>query len=521
MGTITTMGELVRTHAAERPDAPALTLGDRTLSYADLDERSSRVAQGLLAVGVAPQERVAFLDKNCLEYFEILFGAGKVNAVSVAVNWRLASGEMAHIVNDSQARVLFIGEEFVPQLAEFREKLDHVETVIVIGSAPDLPSYEDWLASYPADDPDVPSAADDVCYQLYTSGTTGLPKGAMLTNANFFTLLPAGSEEWGFGPGDVNLVVMPLFHIAGSGWGVVGLFNGCHCVMLRDVDLQAILRLIPEYGVTHALFVPAVLQFLLATPGVESTDFSSLRTIVYGASPITEDVLVKAMQTFRCGFIQAYGLTETTGGVVILRPEDHDPGGPNAHRLRAAGVPWQGVDLKIVDPETLDEVPTGEVGEVWVRSPQVMKGYWNMPEETAKCITEGGWFRSGDAGYVDEDGYLYIHDRVKDMIISGGENIYPAEIENCLMSHPGVADVAVLGVPDERWGETVKAIVVKAAGGEVTEPDVIAYARDRLAHYKCPTSVDWAEALPRNPSGKLLKKDIRAPYWQGQERQVH
>ncbi|MFZ9894991.1 MAG: class I adenylate-forming enzyme family protein, partial [Burkholderiaceae bacterium] len=217
----------------------------------------------------------------------------------------------------------------------------------------------------------------------------------------------------------------------------------------------------------------------------------------------------------------AYGLTETTGAIVNLPPSDHDPDGPNKHRLRSCGLPGPGVEIRIVDTDTFTDCPQGAVGEIWIRSPQVMKGYWQMPEETAKSINAEGWFRSGDAGYLDADGYLYIHDRVKDMIVSGGENVYPAEVENVLMSHPAIADVAVIGVPDEKWGETPKAVVVRKPGVEVSEQEIIDFARERLAKFKCPTSVDWIEALPRNPSGKILKKDLREPYWVGRERRVN
>jgi acyl-CoA synthetase (AMP-forming)/AMP-acid ligase II len=291
-------------------------------------------------------------------------------------------------------------------------------------------------------------------------------------------------------------------------------------VLLRDVDFGAILEAIPRYGVTDSVFVPAVLQFLLITPGCEDADFSSLRTILYGASPISEEVLVASVARFGCKFVQAYGLTETDGAAVVLPAEDHDPNGPNRHRLRAAGIPLPGVELRVVDDEGKD-VATGEIGEVWIKSPGNMVGYWNMPEATAAALTPDGWFKSGDAGYLDADGYLFIADRVKDMIISGGENIYPAEVESVLMGHPGVADAAVIGVPDERWGETVKAIVVRAPDADVSENDVITWCRERLAHYKCPTSVDWTDVLPRNPSGKILKRELREPHWEGRERNVN
>jgi long-chain acyl-CoA synthetase len=328
-------------------------------------------------------------------------------------------------------------------------------------------------------------------------------------------------EMWELDEDSVNLAAMPLFHIGGGGWATAGQYVGASTVILRDLDPAALVRMIPELGITHGFVVPAVLQFMLMVPGVDQADFTSLKVLVYGASPISEEVLAKSVSTFGCHFWQAYGLTETTGAVVNLAPQDHDVNGPNRHRLRSCGLPGPGVGLKIVDPDTGDESPQGEVGEIWLSGPQIMKGYWNMPEETAKSINAEGWFRSGDAGYVDEDGYVYIHDRVKDMIVSGGENVYPAEVENVLMSHPAIADVAVIGVPHDRWGETAKAMVVRKPDVEVTEQEIIDFARERLAKFKCPTSVDWLDALPRNPSGKILKKDLRAPYWEGRTRNVN
>ncbi len=516
-----TLAGVLRERAALHGDRPAFTFEDRTITYADLDAAANRVAAALAADGVGKGDRVAFLDKNVPEFFELLFGAGKIGAVMVAVNWRLAPAEVAHIVNDAQARVLVIGAEFLPVLEKIEDELATVSRVLVIGDDGRGESWAEWRDRQPADDPDVDVSTDDVAIQFYTSGTTGLPKGAMLSNHNLFALVPAGNEAFGLGDDTVILVVMPLFHVAGAGWALFGLCNGSHNVLLRDVDLAAILRAIPEHRVTHSVFVPAVLQFLLMTPGVDETDFSSLRTIVYGASPISEEVLVKSVERFGCDFVQAYGLTETNGAVVLLAAEDHDPSGPNRHRLHAAGrpIPNSGVEIRIVD-DSGAELPIGAVGEVWIKSPTNMVGYWNMPEATASALTDDGWFKSGDAGYLDDDGYLYIHDRVKDMIISGGENVYPAEVESVLMAHPQLADAAVIGVPDERWGEAVKAIVVRAPGADLGDRDVIAWCRERLAGYKCPRSVDWAEALPRNPSGKILKKNLRAPYWEGRDRQV-
>ncbi len=524
MTTSTTIGELIRTHAAERPDKVALLQDDYSRTYAELHAESSQVAQAMLAAGVGNQERVAFLDKNVPEYFNMLFGAAKINAVTVAVNWRLAPPEMAYILNHSKIKVLFIGAEFLDHLAKM--DLEGDPTIIVLGESDTYVTYTDWIADQATIDPLTPSAADDTCYQLYTSGTTGVPKGVELTNNNFFGMMPVASQMWSFDSDSVNLVAMPLFHIAGSGWGVVGLFNGGTNILMRDVDPAAILDLIAKHGVTNVLFVPAVIQFLLMMPNLETTDFSTLRAVIYGASPITEDVLVGGMNALGCDFRQVYGLTETTGAVTQLDFEDHDPGGPRANLLRSAGKAIPGTTLRIVD-EQANPLPDGEVGEIWVHSPQNLKAYYADPEATAKAFPQGrdengtGWFATGDAGYL-EDGYLFIHDRIKDMIVSGGENIYPAEIENALMSHPGVADCAVIGVPDDKWGESVKAMVVRTPDAQGNSDDeLIAYCRERLAGYKIPRSVTEIAELPRNPSGKILKTELRKPYWAGRDRMVN
>jgi long-chain acyl-CoA synthetase len=519
------LADILRSHARERGGRIALIAGERTWTYRELRDEAARVAQALAAEGVGPQDRVAVLDKNGPEFFCVLFGAAMDRAVTLAVNWRLAPREMEYILEHSQARVLFVGEEFLGHVAQM--ELPHVQRVVVFGAAgAGQVGYADWVRGAPATDPMLASDPDETCFQLYTSGTTGLPKGVELTHRNFLSAMDEGSKTWSFDTASVSIVAMPLFHIAGSGWGVAGLCNGATNIVVREVKPSEILRLIAEHRVTNALFVPAVLQILLAAPEAERTDLSSLRSIVYGASPISEDVLVRSMKVFGCGFVQAYGLTETTGGVVSLVERDHDPGGPRAELLRSAGRPWGDVELRIVDPESHRDLAEGEVGEIWVKSAQNMKGYWRNPEATAECYPEGrgadgrGWFRTGDAGYL-RGGYLFIHDRVKDMIVSGGENVYPAEIENVLMSHPAVADAAVIGVPSERWGETVKAIVVDAAGAAASDADLIAYCRERLATYKCPTSVDRIAALPRNPSGKLLKTELREPYWKGKGRRVN
>ncbi len=513
---INTVSDIIRVHGVALADQVALVQGDRRQTWAELYARSGQVANLLAAAGVGSQDRIAFLDKNGIEHFEVFYGAALLNAVCVDVNWRLAAPEVEYIVNDAEAKVLIVGPDFVPVLEAIRPNLTTATTILVIGT-----DYEAAVDAQSTTDPGIASADDDVAFQLYSSGTTGRPKGVMLTNANFFGLLPLAKEMWELSADSVNLVAMPLFHIGGGGWAVAGQYEGARSVIVRDLDPAALIGLIGAEGITHGFLVPAVLQFMLMVPGALDADYSSLKVLVYGASPISEEVLASSVKTFQCKFWQAYGLTETTGAVVNLSPEDHDVDGPNRHRLRSCGLPGPGVEVRIVDTDTLQDCDVGEVGEIWIRSKQVMKGYWNMPDETAKSIDADGWFRSGDAGYLDSDGYLFIHDRVKDMIVSGGENVYPAEVENVLMGHPAIADVAVIGVPHDKWGETAKAVVVRKPGIEVTEHEIIDYARERLARFKCPTTVDWVDVLPRNPSGKILKKDLRAPFWAGRDRNVN
>ena len=516
--TITSIADIVRTQARDKRDAPAIEFEGRTITFGDLDRRSNQLANALASVGVGPGDRVAFLDQNGPEYFEVTFALAKLNAVTVAVNWRLAPAEIADIVNDARAKILIVGPDFDAHIEKVEAGMGTVSTIVAIGGHARWRDYEQFLGAHAAHDPGVQAEGTDVAFQLYTSGTTGVPKGVMLTNDNFFNGMMNVADSWRFDDRSVNLAVMPMFHIAGSGWAMLGLAFGCQTVLVRHVDPARILELIAEFGVTNAFIVPAVIQFLLLTPDAVETNFETLRAIVYGASPITDTVLCKAMDVFGCEFIQVYGLTETTGAITQLDSADHDPlGRPDL--LRSCGKPYPWVEVRIVDSEGAD-VGDGEVGELWTRSRQNMLGYWANDDATSEAIDDDGWFRTGDAGYRDADGFLYLHDRVKDMIVSGGENIYPAEIENVLAKHPDVLDVAVIGVPDDKWGEAVKAVVVRRDAASTSEERLITFAREHLAGYKLPKSVDFADELPRNPSGKLLKREIRAPYWEGANRQI-
>jgi long-chain acyl-CoA synthetase len=523
-----TVAGLIRHLARQQPDHEMLVLGSERRTWNEEFDAACRVAQAARREGVGVGDRIAFLDRNGIAYFDFLFGGSLIGAVNVAVNWRLAAPEMGAIIDDSGAPVLAIHTDYLPALADMPSGLPAVRRIVVVGNAgeasctdPRAVPFDAWVEGCAAEDPGHVGPPDEVSMQLYTSGTTGLPKGVMLTNANLSTAISEAGKTFSITDDTVSLVAMPLFHIGGSGWALCAMSRGGRSVILRDVDPGVLLELVAVERITETFVVPAVLMMLLASPVLSSTDLSSLRLIFYGASPISEDVLVKCMSTFGCDFCQVYGMTETTGAITALSFEDHDPDGPRRGLLRSAGKPHDSVQLRIVDPETGKDADVDEVGEVWTRSPYNMAGYWGKPDETARTIDSGGWLRTGDAGYFDAEGYLYLHDRIKDMIVSGGENVYPAEVENVLLSHPDVVDAAVIGVPDERWGETVKAIVVPAPGATIDQSAVIDHCRRNLAHYKCPTSVDQVEALPRNPSGKILKRELRAPYWTGRERSIN
>ena len=501
------MVEMFAELAERRADHPALVGAARTVSYAELGARSNRVANALTELGVGEDGRVAYLDLNNPEFFELMLGAAKVGAAIAPLNFRLTPQEMGAIVADAEAKVLVVGAVFEQAVPVIEAAAPGLERVVRVGE-----DYEAWLAAADDTDPGRSSSGDDVVLQLYTSGTTGLPKGVMLTNDNCSALLDV-AEAWNVDETSVSLVAMPLFHIGGSGWANVSLARGGTNVLVPMIDPAALLDVIEQRRITNAFLVPAVLQMMCAVPGADGRDFSSLRSIAYGASPITSSALTRALEVFKAPLFQVYGLTETTGAITELSSTDHDPGGPRQHLMRSAGKPYPWVELKAVDPATGQDCSPGQVGEIWIRSVQNSPGYWRKPEDTKVAFDADGWLHTGDAGYLDEDGYLFLTDRIKDMIVTGAENVYPIEVETALAEHPEVADVAVIGVPDEKWGETVKAVVVRAPGSELTEEQLLEWSKDRVAGFKRPRSVDFVEELPRNPSGKLLKRVLREPYW--------
>jgi acyl-CoA synthetase (AMP-forming)/AMP-acid ligase II len=465
-----------------------------------MNRTSSELAAGLVdGLGIEPGDRVAILDKNSDDYIELLFALDKAGAVACPVNWRLTAPEVAKVVGDAEPKALVVSDDL-------RQNADQV-SCRVLGYA-ELPRVKGGA------DPHR-DVEEQVTWQLYTSGTTGVPKGAMLTNVNLFALngsLPMeikGMDEYGRA-----LVAMPLYHIGGCGWALGAIGAGCTAVITRDFIPQDVLKTIVDQRVNTAFLVPAALLFLTSLPESLGADYSALKNIAYGASPITPELLKRSIQTFGCRFTQVYGLTETTGAITFLQQEDHV-----GEKFLSCGRAGFGHDLKVVGPDGR-EVPFGEIGEIVYRGPGTMAGYWRKQRETNDAIRDG-WFHTGDAGTMDAEGFFYIKDRIKDMIISGGENIYPAEVEAILAGHPDVADIAVIGVPDDTWGETVKAIVIRKPDSGLTSEELIDWSKDKLAGFKRPHSVDFVEVIPRNPSGKILKKDLRAPYWVGRERAVN
>jgi acyl-CoA synthetase (AMP-forming)/AMP-acid ligase II len=506
--------------AAHQPDGEAMSYLSRTWTWAQWDDRVRRVAGGLQALGVGRGDVVGFLDKNHPACVELSLGAASLGAANAIVNWRSAGDEVDYAVNDSGARVLVVGRELMPVVESIRDRLTGVEKVIeVTPEGTEGDEYEAWLAaSEPVSRPaDV--SPDDVCLVMYSSGTTGRPKGIMLSHANMVAHTLNAHDGWGFEPGDKNMVAMPLFHVGGSSYVLFGIHDGVPSVMTRDPDGASLAGAIMA-GANRTFLVPAVLAQVLQSGDDAIRLFGRLKTYCYGASPMPMPLLRAAMQAWPdTDFIQVYGLTEVGGVITHLMPDAHRDA-DHPERLVSAGQPIPGAEVRVVDPGTLDDVPTGEHGELWFRTPQLMKGFLGKPEATAQVITDDGWFRTGDLGRVDADGFVYVEDRLKDMIISGGENIYSPEVERVLAEHPAVMEVAVIGVPDDTWGESVKAVVALKPDTSATEAEIIAFCRERLAHFKCPATVDVLDALPRNPTGKILKRDLRKPYWEGRERKT-
>jgi acyl-CoA synthetase (AMP-forming)/AMP-acid ligase II len=500
--------------ARVRPDDTAITFGAQAFTWGQWRERISRLTGALRGAGVRRGDRLAVLDLNHLATIELTLAASALGAATAPANFRLSPGQIRYILEDSRPVILFHGAQLA-EVATAAGADTLVPRRVVIGGDDE---YEPFLAAgQPDEGADIDP--DDVCLVMYTSGTTGNPKGAQLTHRSVNAHSAACCATMSIGPGSTVLVPMPLFHVGGSSYVQVAVHGGATTILLREPAPAALFGAIAS-GATHTFVVPTIIHGVLGAGENAVAAFGALKSIAYGAAPMPVPMLRQALDAWpETDLIQVYGMTETSGVTTWLSPEAHRDGA-HPERLASGGLPLPGVELRIVDPVTLEDVKPGERGEIWFRSAQSMRGYLNKPEATAATLTPDGWLRSGDIGRTDDAGFVYVLDRVKDMIITGGENVYGPEVENVLNACPGVSEGVIIGVPDERWGESVKAVVVPVPGTELSAADVIAFCRTRLAHYQCPTSVDFAAELPRNATGKVLKRTLREPYWAGRERGI-
>ena len=506
----------------QKPDAVATVYGERQRTWRELCERVARLAAGLRALGVAPGDRVGVLSLNSDRYLETLFAAWWCGAVINPVNIRWSPAEIAYSLDDCDTRVLIVDDMFAAMVPALRDKSKSL-TCVVHGGEKALPdglvSYEALIDSHAAM-ADAGRRDADLAGVLYTGGTTGFPKGVMLSHANFFSsaLAVLGAK---ITDGDaVFLLAAPMFHVAAIAVAASHGLAGGRFVIVPMFTAEGFCKAAQAHRATHSFLVPAMIQMLTDYPERGQYDLSGLRSLAYGASPIQQALLDRAMAALpHVGFMQAYGMTELAPLVSVLSAEQHGEAARAAGLTRSAGRAATTVEVRIADPAGC-ELPRGTVGEIMVRGPGVMRGYWNREEETRKVLGDDGWYRSGDGAYMDDQGFIYIVDRVKDMIVTGGENVYSAEVENALAGHPSVAACAVIAVPSDQWGEAVHAVVVPRADQPGSEDELIAFCKERLAGYKCPRSVEFREVLPLSGAGKVLKTKLREPHWAGRERQV-
>lgn len=501
-----TLSALLAEHVRLRPDRPAVTFGARRLTYQALETAGRRIGRRLQSQGIGLGSRIGLLAKNCDAYYELLAGCSAARAVLTPVNWRLAPQEIEFILRDADVQALFVSSEYLETASRLMSAMGRGDRLFLLdgAAAPDVTDYAVWSEGAEPLDP-LETDAKDVLLQIYSSGTTGAPKGVELTQAN--VLAAADQIRHGmvgrWTDQDRLLVALPLFHAGALLTASYALLAGAEAIVLRDADVGALLKAADDHAATKVGFVPALLQGVLDHPAFTPDSLKDIDTVIYGGSAISAELLDRAVMRFGPAMVQLFGSSETfTAGAVLTGPSHLD-----ASRRGSCGQAMSGIDIRILRSDG-SEAATEEAGEIVIRSPTVMKGYWGRPDQTAEVL-QNGWYRTGDVGSLDEDGYLTIRDRLRDMIISGGENIYPAEIESVLSRHPQVADCAVIGVPDERWGETVKAVVVPATDQRPTPESLISYLQDRIARYKCPRTVVFVDALPRNATGKVLKRVLR------------
>lgn len=515
------VSDIPRPHAVATPAKTAISCGGWRLGYGALYERQCRLANALAGLGVAKGERVGLLSPNRLEHAETVFAIMSLGAVWVPLNDRLTVGELAFIVDDAECSTLIYSESHAGVAEALRDRLPGVERWIGMGKGTALGhAYDDLLAKGAARPPAPAANPDDACAIMYTSGTTGHPKGAVHTHRRMMhgiLLLAIASEAHG---DEVSLQIMPQFHAGGHELGMVQLLVGSTTVVQPRFEPELFFRLLAEERVSFAALVPSMMIFLLESPALAKADVSSLKRISYGASPIPEDRLARCMEVFGARFQQTYGQTEAGVMITLMSDAAHRLGLTDGgrHLLKSCGRPLLGCAVKIADDDGNALAPS-ELGEICALKESVMTGYWKRADATAKTLRDG-WLCTGDMGRIDEAGFVYLVDRKVDMVVSGGENVYPVEIENVISGHPGVLEVAVIGVPDGKWIEAVKAVVAPRPGVSLSAEEIIAHCRGKLAGFKIPKSVDFIEALPRTPSGKVRKGELRKPYWEGRDRRV-
>lgn len=504
------------------PERTATIFSGRHHSFRTFGDRVARLAGALRTLGVQPGDRVAMLAHNADRYAEFFLAVWWAGAVANPVNTRWSAAEIAYSLNDCESAVLLVDDAFAAQVPAIRQQTTVVRTVVHAGDAAEpagMLSYEALLQAA-APMPDAGRQGDDLAAILYTGGTTGFPKGVMLSHANLWAAAVARLAELSMPPEGISLLVAPLFHVAGLGRLVTQIVIGATSVIEPVFRADAVLDAIERHRVSDVMLVPSMLQTLLDHPAFDAARLRSLQRVVHGASPMPPALLDRAMQALpHVGFIASYGMTETSAVVSLNGPITLATRARCDKVLRSVGRAGYGCEVRIVDGEGRP-VPPGTVGEIAVRGPGVMLGYWNKPAETAGALRDG-WLFTGDGAWMDGSGYLHVVDRLKDMIISGGENVYSAEVEAALMLHPAVASCAVIGVPSEQWGEAVHAVVVLRPGCQADEQALRDHCRSRLAGYKCPKALDFIEALPLSAAGKVLKNRLREPFWQGRSQRVN
>jgi acyl-CoA synthetase (AMP-forming)/AMP-acid ligase II len=498
-------------NAVERfPERPCVIEGEGSLSFAAADGRADRLAQAFAGHGLRPGDRVALLAKSELEYLEIQVASQRAGLILVPLNQRLATPELRAILSNCEPALLIHGPGYAETAAELGLPVTWHLKDEGVGDA-----YEAVLRGFEPTGAHVRLDAQLPCSILYTSGTTGRSKGAVTSNGALWAHVNLMALEIGMRPGDSFLFPIPLFHVS-SAVAYAFAYRGCTVVLMRDFDPAGAVAAMARHRTSHAVFVPTMIGRVVEELGAHAADLPALRLVLYGGSAISPELLRRALATLGCDFLQGYGLTEALNAA-MLRTDEHDPDG-RPELLASAGKATISYEVRVVDTGGR-ELPAGEVGELVIRGPGVMDGYWNAPEDTARAL-RGGWLHTGDLGHRSDDGYLYITDRLKDVIVSGGENVYSREVEDALSEHPGVLEVAVIGIPSARWGEAVHGVVVPRPGARLDPDELLASCRGRLAGYKLPKSVEVVDDLPKNASGKILKREIRDAYWRETERAV-